>query len=113
VLEYGSEVWGIYKCVETDKVQIAAARTFLGVNRLTPIVGIEGDIGWDSTKLRIYKSMLTFWNRLLKQDDSTLCKHIFIWDHEKNYNNWSASVCQLFYLCNTENFDILDSCNVD
>ena len=52
VLDYGAEIWGIYNCSELEKVQVSAARTFLGLNRYTPILGIEGDIGWDSCQLK-------------------------------------------------------------
>ena len=46
VLDYGAEVWGIYNCSELEKVQVSAARTFLGLTRYTPILGIEGDNYW-------------------------------------------------------------------
>ena len=42
VMDYGAEVWGIYNCIETEKVQKTAARTFLGVKKFSPGLGIEG-----------------------------------------------------------------------
>ena len=42
-----------------ERVQVSAARTFLGLNRYTPILGIEGDIGWDSCQLRVNISGLS------------------------------------------------------
>ena len=37
ILDYCSEVWGMYNCAEIDKVQHIAERTFLGVNKFTPV----------------------------------------------------------------------------
>ena len=45
VLDYGREVWGMYKLNESEKVQQSAARIFLGLNKFTPLLAIEGDTG--------------------------------------------------------------------
>ena len=63
VLDYGSEIWGIYNCsYEIKKVHMPAARIFLCLNKFTPTLGIEGDIGWDSCELRIHIAILKYWN---------------------------------------------------
>ena len=67
VLDYGAEIWGIYNYSELERVQVSAARTFLGLNRYTQILGIEGDIGWDSCQLRVNISILKYWNRYVKK----------------------------------------------
>ena len=113
VLDYGAEVWGIYNCSELERVQVSAARTFLGLNRYTPILGIEGDIGWDSCQLRVNILILKYWNRMLKKDDSTLCKHVFKWDYDMNTNNWSSYVNSLFDLCNLDNFENQTTCLIE
>ena len=38
VLDYGSEIWGIYKYDPIQRVQNNAARVFLGLNKFAPIV---------------------------------------------------------------------------
>ena len=69
----------MYKCSEVEKVQNTGARVFLGVNLFTPILSIQGDIGWQLCQTRIELNMLRYWNRLLKMDDNRigLCKHLF------------------------------------
>ena len=78
-----------------EKVQQSAARTFLGLNKFTSLLAIEGDTGWDSCQLRINLSVLRYWNRLLKKDNSTLCKHVFLWDYSLCNNNWCSYVKQI------------------
>ena len=68
----------MYNCAEIDKVQHIAERTFLGVNKFKPVLGIIWDMGWDSSTTRINISMLNYWNRLIQKIDMTLCKHYYI-----------------------------------
>ena len=105
VLDYGSEVWGLHKCTEVERVQNHAARVFLGVNRYTPILSIQGDTGWQLCQTRINLNMLRFWNRLLSMGDDRLCKHIFLWDHELQYNIWSCYIKDLLNVCNLDIFE--------
>ena len=49
--------------------------------------------------------ILKYWNRMLKKDDSTLCKHVFKWDYDINTNNWSSYVNSMFDLCKLDNFE--------
>ena len=44
-----------------------AARIFLCLNKFTPTLGIEGDIGWDSCELRIHIAILKYWNYYQKR----------------------------------------------
>ena len=112
ILDYCSEVWGMYNCAEIDKVQHIAERTFLGVNKFTPILGIIGDIGWNSSTTRINISMLKYWNRLIQKNDMTLCKHIFLWDCQLNYDNWSCYMRKLFDDCNTNCYKSVSICDI-
>ena len=112
ILDYGSEVWGMYKCSEVEKVQNTGARVFLGVNRFTPILSIQGDIGWQVCQTRIELNMLRYWNRLLKMDDNRICKHLFLWDHSLAYNNWSYYMKDIFEKINCTVFDERKSCNI-
>ena len=45
VVEYGSEITGIYKNVKLDRVIDSAARAYLGVHRFCPIVSMYKDLG--------------------------------------------------------------------
>ena len=56
--DYGSEVCGMYILKGIEKVQQSAARIFLGLNKVTPLLAIDGDTRWDSCKLRINLAIL-------------------------------------------------------
>ena len=69
----------MYSCKGLDKIQQAAGRTFLGVTKFAPFLGIEGDLGWQSTEIRRNKLMLNYWNRLLKKERChTLQAYIYL-----------------------------------
>ena len=96
VLDYGVEVWGIYKCTEVEKVQNTAARVFLGVNKFAPILAIQGEIGWQLCKTRIDISMLRYWNRILKMESNRLSKIVFDWEYELNGDTWTSYIKNIF-----------------
>ena len=102
-------MWGMYKLKEIEKVQQSAARIFLGLNKFTPLLAIEGDTGWDSCQLRINLLL----ESLVKKDNSTLCKHVFLWDYSLCNNNWCSYVKQIFDSCNLDDFDNQSICSVD
>ena len=81
VLDYGSEIFGIYKYDQIQRVQNIAARVFLGLNKFAPILSIQGDIGWNFCKTRIDVNILRFWNRIVNTEPSRICKHVFLWDY--------------------------------
>ena len=54
-----------------------------------------------------------FLQNLLKKDNSTLCKHVFLWDYSLCNNNWCSYVKQIFDSCNLDDFDNQSICSVD
>ncbi len=63
------------------KVQYRAIRYFLGVHPKTPLLGLEGDMGWENCKVRYYLAIIRLWNALIKMNPDWLTKGIFIWDN--------------------------------
>ncbi len=95
IILYASGVWGqkLYKCCED--VILRACRYYMGVHRLTPIPGIQGDMGWLNCKSRWALEAIRLYNRLMRMDCSRLDKRIFNFDKERCRNNWSASFKKL------------------
>ena len=54
ILDYSVGVWGSKEYKKINNVEIRAMRFFLGVYKYTPILGIEGEMGWEQTSLRKY-----------------------------------------------------------
>ena len=67
---------------------------------------------WDSSSIIINTSMLNYWNRLVQKNDMTLCKHIFLWDCQLNYDNWSCYMRKLFDVSNTNCYESLSICDI-
>ena len=113
ILDYGAEVWGVTGCKELEKVQTNAARIFLGVNKYTPILSIQADIGWKLCKTRIIISMLKYWNRLLNMENNRICKQVFLWDYGIQNDNWSSFILGICETLNLEMFENLSQFDLD
>jgi hypothetical protein len=113
-MDYASGIWGFkdYSCC--NKLQQRACRYYLGVHQRTPLLAIEGDIGWDQCKVRHYLEMGRFWNRLIQTSDSRLTKLIFEWDFSLCKNNWCSEMKEILYSINmNEIFDRQEVINLD
>lgn len=99
ILEYGAGVWGFGKYQQCDIIQNRAMRYFLGVHRLTPVVAMQGDMGWLPMRFNRLLCMLRLWNRFLSLDDNRLTKFIFNYDWNLQNKNWSAELHDIFTMC--------------
>ena len=81
ILDYGSGVWGTGSYPKPQTIQNRAARSFLGVHRFASNVAIQGDIGWDSCRVRQKLNVIRLWCRLIAMNPSRLTKRIFLWDY--------------------------------
>ena len=115
VMDYASEIWGVTECPEGEIVQNQAAMSFLGVHRFAPVDGMQGDLGWISSKTRRKVNVLRYWNRLVKMSGNRLTKHIFLWDHNINNKNWCANVREILNEFSFQNdvFECKNIINVD
>lgn len=77
IIEYGTEITGIYKMDNLDKVVDKAARAFLGVHKFCTIVSMYKDLGWVSNECKRKLNVLRYWNRLLLMSDTRLTKKVF------------------------------------
>ncbi len=79
------------------KVQYRAIRYFLRVHPEAPLLGLEGDMGWENCKVRHFLTIIRLWNKLIKMNPDRLTNRIFIWDY-KLCKNWCKEVKHIFEL---------------
>ncbi len=58
VMDYLSDVWGYDNSEAGDNIQIRTRRYYSGIHRKTPLLALEGDIGWNSCKMRQHINMI-------------------------------------------------------
>ena len=102
IVDYGGEIFG------------RAARSFLGVNKTTPIVGVISEINLLLPQYRTQLKMVRQYHRVLKCSANIVSKKVFFWDKKLNGENrvksWYSEVRTIF----TENEmqDIFESGNL-
>ena len=62
--------------------------TVIKRHRFTLTMAITGEMGWLPSVLRIWGSMIRFWNRMLLLDDTRLTKIVFNHDYNVCEINW-------------------------
>ena len=102
ILDYGCVVWGHKDFKSIDDLQNRAMRFYLGVHKFAPILGLEGETGWLPPKLRRYKGILSFWNRIIDMSNDRVTKVVFNWDYDLQRNNWSSEIKDIFERSNSE-----------
>ena len=99
VMDYSSSIWGYNNYIEGDKIQYRAIRYFLGVHNKAALLGLEGEIAWNSFKIRQSINMVRLWNRLLLLDSNRLTRKTFDWDYGIS-KGWSKDIKQIFLSIN-------------
>ena len=89
LLLYASGIWGQSKFKCCENVILRACRFYIGVHRLTPIPGIQGDCGWLDFKSRCNLESVRLYNRFVTMDAGRLNRAIFMSDKVKNTDNWN------------------------
>ena len=92
ILDYSAGVWGYKDRKSIDDTQLRAIRFFLGVHKFTPILGLEGEIGWTHSTIRRHKAMISLWNRYIGMDPNRLTKKLFEYDYNINNKNWTSEI---------------------
>ncbi len=106
ILLYGSGVWGLKNFKVCEDVLLRACRFFIGVHRLTPIPGIQGDMGWLDCRSRWYIELIRLYNRFIIMEPTRLNKVFFLQDKAICKDNWSKAVHDLL-----SEFDLLELWN--
>ena len=100
VSDYASSVWGFHKNTGSEDIQNRAIRAFLRVHKLSPLLAINGDMGWIPPNIRQRCEVLRLWNRLVNMDDQRITKQIFNWNKANDFS-WTREVKSLFYRYNS------------
>ena len=101
VFSYAAGIWGYNRGGPAQKIYNRALRYFMGVNKFTANLFLQGDSGWLSPEYIFRLAMLRYWNRLCKLDNSFICKQIFNYeiDNLKKYT-WVFNIKQIFMSLN-------------
>ena len=112
ILLYGSEIWGMCKPqtknkngdystqkissnIKTlDKFVNKFYRTLLGVPNTCSTIGVHMELGRLPIKLNIFKSMLSFWFRLVTLPKTRLVSHCYwsLFDKTDIKDDWMSSI---------------------
>ena len=87
VINYGASIWGCrrFSCVKA--VQNRALRFFLVVGRYAPNAAVNGDSGWDSIYLTLWRCVMNQWCRIKLMDQSRLNCRIYQWSVNHGNSN--------------------------
>ncbi len=91
-LEYG----GFKQYGNGDKIHLTAIRYFLGVHSKAPLLALEGDMGWPSSKTRHHIDMIRLLKHFINMDESRITKRVFNLDY-KICKNWSLQLKDILY----------------
>jgi hypothetical protein len=72
ILLYGSDVWGIYKYKDIDKLQIKFYKYVLGVKKQTPNCAVYGELGKFPLSILCKERSLKFWNKIVNNQHSPI-----------------------------------------
>ena len=103
IMDYCSGVWGFTGNEKLDKIHMRAMRCYLGVNRYSAKVGIEGELGWVNPQIRRWLNMLRLWNRIFGMNNTRLPKIIYEYQLSlDSKGNWCSEIKEIFsrILCN-------------
>ncbi len=113
IMDYGSGVWGYHNSEAGDKIQFRAIRYFLGIHPKSPLLALEGDMGWNSCKIRQLINMICVWNRLINMDENRLTKRVFKWDYII-YKNMCFEVKEIFSSIQLQRiYDDMNECSLN
>ena len=90
-------MYGSFSC--KTAIQNRAARFFMGVRPYTPNVATIGDMGWLSTDVRQWDSVINHWYRLRNMDENRINFKVFKWAAQNGNSRckkWCFRVKQQF-----------------
>ncbi len=95
ILLYAAGVWGGKELSRVNATQNQAMRCFLGVHKFTPVLALQGDMGWEPCLIKQKGEMLRLWNRLSSMPEVRIAKKVFNWDKAHNYP-WCREMNAIF-----------------
>ena len=77
ILLYSSEIWGLERLENIEKIHLMACKIFLGVPVRTPSKMVHGDLGRSPLYINSYVSSVKYWFRLLEMETDRLPKKAY------------------------------------
>ena len=102
-MDYSAGVWGYATFDSHEILHDKAVRTFLGVSKQTPLAALDGDLAWDSPKLRRHVDMIRLWCRLVKMDHTRLPFNVLKYDVQTSLpvrSTWAREIRNILEQCN-------------
>jgi hypothetical protein len=72
ILTYASEIWGVNRLDNVEKIHLQGCKSFLGVPIQTPNKMVYGDLGRHPLFIKTYISALKYWLKLLRMHQDRL-----------------------------------------
>ena len=96
VSDYGAEIWGFDSKDAISKIQLRAARCFLGLPKNATSAGVLSEMNWLEPVYRAQVRMVRQYFRIVKMDETRLTKKVHIWDkafsESNNIQTWSSEI---------------------
>ena len=102
MFNYCVGIWGFKQFTKIDTLQSKAIRYFLRVLRFTPILAINGEMGWTLFIYRRWVNMIRLWNRLINMDDNRITKCLFNVDYVVIGKTWCSDLKSLLHQINMQ-----------
>ena len=104
ILLYGCEIWGYGNCDDLERIQLKFLKYTLNFKKSTPTYMIYGELGIKPFSLDIKARVISFWSKLVTNQDNKLSSLIYTVIHRTHKGN----VIKSKYIKNIEN--ILNAC---
>lgn len=95
ILLCAAGIWGGKEFSKVNAIQNRAIRCFLCVHKFTPVLALQGDMGWEPCLIKQKGEMLRLWNRLSSMPEGRIAKRVFNWDKAYNYP-WCSEMNAVF-----------------
>ena len=95
VCDYFSALWGHTSFQESEKLQNRAIVYFRGLGPRTPILAMQGGMGWFSPTTRHSLAIIRLWNKLVQLEHARLPYIVFSWMSTTN-GGWFRRTTDLF-----------------
>ena len=121
ILSYGSEIWGITKSKEIERIHLKFLKSILCVKSSTSNMAVYGELGRFPLYISRYVRVIKYWIKLMKSDN-VLIKELYLdmmVDANRGLKNWASQVKMLLdmygfshiwltqHVTNLENFHIV------
>ena len=77
ILLYGSEIWGFGNCDAIERIQLKFIKYALNLKKSTPSFMIYGELGMKPITLDIQARVISFWSKLVSDEDHKLSTLIY------------------------------------